>query len=198
MPKQVDHEERRRVLAEAIYEVIGTRGFDAVSLRDIAKQAGVSMGAVQHYFATKDEMLLFALGHMRTRVLQRLQATMSELPQPARVRDTVRHAFGVMLPIDEAGRQEACVNIAFFTLASVHQEYADQLLAGYERILAVTKAAFITAQESGELADGIDPAMEATSLYFLVQGFVGPLLIGLFTPEEVVKLIDRQLDRVFR
>lgn len=198
MPKQVDHEERRRALAEAIFEVIGTRGFEAVSLRDVAKQAGVSMGAVQHYFATKDEMLLFALSHLRTRVLQRLQETMRQLPQPAGLRDTVRHAFRVMLPVDDAGRQEACVNIAFFTLASVNQDYANQLLAGYERILAVTKANFAAAKQAGELAEDADPEAEAATLYFLVQGFVGPLLIGLYSPEQVLALIDRQLDRVFR
>jgi AcrR family transcriptional regulator len=54
--------------------VIGSRGLEAVSLRDVAAQAGVSMGAVQHYFASKDQMLLFALSHMRDRVLARMHA----------------------------------------------------------------------------------------------------------------------------
>lgn len=57
--------QRRRDIAEAVFAVIGSRGFDAVSLREVATQAGVSMGSVRHYFTSKDEMLVFTLGHMR-------------------------------------------------------------------------------------------------------------------------------------
>src|SRR3954463_15893549 len=111
MPKQVDHEQRRRVLAEAVFAVIGTRGFEAVSLRDVAEQAGFSMGTVQHYFPAKQQMLLFALGHMRERVLARLQATLAALYGPGKEpsrRDLIRAATAVMLPVDEPGREEAC------------------------------------------------------------------------------------------
>jgi AcrR family transcriptional regulator len=38
-----------------------TRGLEAVSLRHVATEAGVSTGMVQHYFRTKDEMMTFAL-----------------------------------------------------------------------------------------------------------------------------------------
>ena len=61
VPKRVNPDERREAIAEAVYQVIGDRGWDAVTLRDVASTAGVSMGQVQHYFSTKTEMLLFAL-----------------------------------------------------------------------------------------------------------------------------------------
>jgi AcrR family transcriptional regulator len=197
MPKQVDREERRRALAEAVFTVIGTRGFEAVSLRDVADQAGVSMGAVQHYFASKEEMLLFALERMRARVLARLQAAVGRLVEPSR-REVIRAAAGVMMPVDESGRQEACVNIAFFSAATVTPAYADLLREGYARILASTRATLRAAADAGELAPGIDPDREAASLYFLMQGLVGPMLIGLFTPEDALALVDHQLNRVFR
>jgi AcrR family transcriptional regulator len=197
VPKQVDHEERRRGLAGAVFTVIGTRGLEAVSLRDVAEQAGVSMGAVQHYFPTKQAMLLFALSHMRERVMARLRSAVSGLDQPTR-RDLVRTATAVMLPIDPAGREEACVNIAFFSAATVNLDYADQLRDGYRRILAISVAAFREASQLGELRAGIDPELEAPALYFLTQGLIGPVLIGLYTPDEALALVDSQLDRVFR
>ncbi|MEV4759332.1 TetR/AcrR family transcriptional regulator [Micromonospora sp. NPDC049559] len=197
MPKQVDHEQRRRLLAEAVFTVIGTRGFEAVSLRDVAEQAGVSMGTVQYYFPTKQEMLLFALAHMRERVLARLQAAVAALPDPTR-RDLVRAATAVMLPVDAPGREEACVNIAFFSAATVTPAYAEQLRDGYGRILTVSVANFREAARRGELRDGVDPDREAPALYFLTQGLVGPVLIGLYRPEEALALVDAQLDRVFR
>jgi AcrR family transcriptional regulator len=201
VPKQVDHEQRRRLLAEAVFAVIGTRGFEAVSLRDVAEQAGVSMGTVQHYFPAKQQMLLFALAHMRERVLARLQATLAALHGPDRTpsrRELIRAATAVMLPVDEPGREEACVNIAFFSAATVTREYAQQLRDGYDRILTVSVAGFREAARLGELRDGIDPEQEAPALYFLTQGLVGPILIGLYQPAEALALIDAQLDRLFR
>ncbi|BCY09929.1 TetR/AcrR family transcriptional regulator [Actinoplanes sp. L3-i22] len=201
MPKQVDHEQRRRLLAEAVFAVIGTRGFEAVSLRDVAEQAGVSMGTVQHYFPAKQQMLLFALAHMRERVLARLQTALAALHGPGREpgrRELIRAATAVMLPVDGPGREEACVNIAFFSAATVTPEYARQLRDGYARILTVTVASFREAARLGELRDGIDPEVEAPAMYFLTQGLVGPILIGLYRPAEALALIDAQLDRLFR
>ena len=68
MPKRVDPLARRHSIAEAVFRLAAARGADAVSLRDVAGEAGVSLGMVQHYFRSKDEMLLFALDHMRDRV----------------------------------------------------------------------------------------------------------------------------------
>ncbi|WP_229069721.1 TetR/AcrR family transcriptional regulator [Actinoplanes sp. DH11] len=197
MPKLVDHEQRRRLLTEAVFAVISTQGFEAVSLRDVAQQAGVSMGTVQHYFPTKQQMLSFALSHMRERVLARLQATVGALREPTR-RDLIRAATAVMLPVDPAGREEACVNIAFFSAATVTPAYAEQLRDGYGRILAVSIANFREAARLGELRDGINPDVEAPALYFLTQGLIGPILVGLYRPDEALALIDAQLDRVFR
>jgi AcrR family transcriptional regulator len=196
VPKQVDHEQRRRVLTEAVFAVISTQGFEAVSLRDVAEQAGVSMGTVQHYFPTKQQMLLFALSHMRERVQARLQATVAALAEPTR-RDLVRAAAAVMLPVDPAGREEACVNIAFFSAATVTPAYAEQLRDGYGRILAVSVDNFRQAARLGELRPGIDPDVEAAALYFLIQGLVGPILVGLYGPDRALALVDAQLDRVF-
>jgi AcrR family transcriptional regulator len=197
VPKQVDREERRQALAEAVFSVIGARGFEAVSLRDVAEQAGVSMGAVQHYFASKNDMLLFALAHMRARVLDRLQTAISQLSEPTR-RETIRQALRVMLPVDEPGRQEACVNIAFFSAATVTPVYADLLREGYARILAVSQAQLRAAADADELTEGIDADREAAALYFLAQGLIGPILIGLFTPDHALALMDYHLDRIFR
>src|ERR1700748_1019544 len=93
-PKRVTPDEGREPIAEAVSQVIADRGWDAVTLRDVASTAGVSMGQVQHYFSTKTEMLLFALTHMRTRILTRLEQQLAALPQPVtqqeRVRTTIR------------------------------------------------------------------------------------------------------------
>ncbi len=161
MPKRVDPEERRQAIAGAVYQLIGERGWDAVTLRDVASTAGISMGQVQHYFTTKTDMLMFALGHMRDRVLARLDRRMAALPQPVTLRDQMRAAISVMLPLDEPGRQEAAVNIAFVSAATATPECSSTLLRdGYARQVASATAQFAAAAADGLLNEGVDPGHE--------------------------------------
>jgi DNA-binding transcriptional regulator YbjK len=64
MPKIVDHEERRSRVAEAVCRLIARGGFEAVTLRAVAAEANSSLGAVQHYLKTRDDMLMAALQHI--------------------------------------------------------------------------------------------------------------------------------------
>lgn len=60
MPKVVDHEERRAAIAIGVIEVMADGGIGKVSLRSVAHATGVSMGSVQHYFATKADLVRHA------------------------------------------------------------------------------------------------------------------------------------------
>ena len=87
MPKQVDHESRRRQIADAVCRLADERGLEGVTLRDVAARAKVSMGAVQRCFRTKEEMLVFALSHIGERIAARVTARLVESPaQSARRR----------------------------------------------------------------------------------------------------------------
>jgi TetR/AcrR family transcriptional repressor of bet genes len=193
MPKQVDHAARRREIAEAVFRLIGREGYEAVSVRDVATEAGVSAGAVQHYFSSKDQMLLFALGYMRERVLARLdRADVAGSP-----RDQTRAAIRAMLPVDEPSRQEALVNNAFFALATVKPDFADLLREGYQRLERVSVERLRQAKAQAAVRRGIDVEQEAATLFYLGQGLIGPLLIGALTDDEAMALLDHHLDRIF-
>ncbi|MFZ1361527.1 MAG: TetR/AcrR family transcriptional regulator [Candidatus Nanopelagicales bacterium] len=197
MPKVVDHEERRRNIAEAVYRLIGTNGMDAVSLRDVAQEAGVSMGAVQHYFKTKDDMLLFALGYMRERVLPRLQSALDKLPDPT-TRERTRAAITLMLPLDKQSTQEATVNIAFFANSFGNKETQAKLREGYRALYEASRQSLKDAAESGELRSIEDVDQAAAELFYLVQGLIGPTLIGAMSKKEAVTVVDNKLDALFR
>jgi hypothetical protein len=107
-------------------------------------------------------------------------------------------AARVFLPVGEAGREEAIVAGAFYVIATVNPVYAKPLREGYDRLLAVSKYNLRAAQQAGKLADGIDVDREAAMLFFLVQGLIGPTLIGILSPADALDLIDHQLDRIFR
>jgi len=61
MPKIVDHDQRRTTIAKAAVSVIAEQGLEATKLSDIASLAGMTTGAVTHYFSDKDSVLMAAL-----------------------------------------------------------------------------------------------------------------------------------------
>ncbi|GAA2358025.1 hypothetical protein GCM10009854_40480 [Saccharopolyspora halophila] len=52
---------RRDQIMAATERLIAEQGFDALRLRDVAKLAGVSIGTIQHYFDTRDNLVLETL-----------------------------------------------------------------------------------------------------------------------------------------
>lgn len=61
--------QRERVLGIAV-EKIAERGYDSVRLRDIASSAGVSIGLLQHYFGSREELLAESLEHHCSALLE--------------------------------------------------------------------------------------------------------------------------------
>ncbi|WAH39344.1 TetR/AcrR family transcriptional regulator [Alicyclobacillus dauci] len=47
----------RNLLIEAAYHVLAENGYEATSIKDIAREAGVSPGLVHYYFSNKEELL---------------------------------------------------------------------------------------------------------------------------------------------
>ncbi|HZC99607.1 MAG TPA: TetR/AcrR family transcriptional regulator [Actinomycetes bacterium] len=197
MPKQVDHQARRRRITDALLRITSTHGLQAVSLREVAAEAGVSMGQVQHYFHTKDQMLAFAVRHQHERITQRIQQHLARAPDPRPAR-VVLHAMAVaMLPLDDQGRAEASIWLAFLARATVQPSFAAPLRAAYPQIVAALTEQLRRAQDDGELPATCNPQREADILFALVQGLLGPVLLGHYPPETAMAIVDHHLDRLF-
>ena len=73
--KSADHviSERERPLMEATLRIIGRSGIDGVTHRAVAAEAGLSVGAVTHHFATRDALVDAALRFALAREVGRLR-----------------------------------------------------------------------------------------------------------------------------
>lgn len=80
MPKRVNHEERRARIAHGVIAVMAQHGIAAVSLRSVARAGKVSMGQVQHYFATKSELVRHACQLFVNQATQQYAATRDSAP----------------------------------------------------------------------------------------------------------------------
>ncbi len=106
MPKIVDHEERRRALAEALWRVIAESGPQAVSIRSVAAEAGLSTGALRHYFQTREELLTYAIDLSEERVTERMKEHARSLDPEMSLQDRVLGFAEQLLPLDQARRAE--------------------------------------------------------------------------------------------
>lgn len=191
MPKQVDHVARRRAIADALWRVVAREGFEGVSLRHVAAEAGVSMGMVQHYFHTKEQMLLFALDTMEERAGARFAAELARLPDPPPPRAAVRALLIQLLPLDEPRREEGHSLYALLAGGLRHGELGQRLRTGMEQLRE-----FLTNQVSaGKVAS--DPEAAATTLMALTDGLAAHVLGGFLPPEVAETALDAQLDTVF-
>ncbi|HET9770866.1 MAG TPA: TetR family transcriptional regulator, partial [Acidimicrobiia bacterium] len=82
MPKQVDHESRRRELTGAVRRVVGNGGLESLTVRAIAKESGWSTGVLAHYFESRADLLLAAFQDVYENAMARIQARVSEHEDP--------------------------------------------------------------------------------------------------------------------
>ncbi len=78
MPKIVDRAERRTAIAAAAVEAIADDGIEAVTMKSIAARAGGTTGAVTHYFADKDDVVLEALLLVDASMQARFEAVLAD------------------------------------------------------------------------------------------------------------------------
>ncbi|AOW93719.1 TetR family transcriptional regulator [Rhodococcus sp. WMMA185] len=157
-------------LASALFDVAAESGLEGASVREIAKRAGVSIGAVQHHFSTKDEMFVFALRNLVDKLLMRLKAV-DHSGDPAQA---LFSAMSQLLPLDEARSREAHVMAAFAvraatspSLAEVRRKTLFTIRTGLSAVLirigipeAETRAALLLATVDGLALDAIgSPAL---------------------------------------
>ncbi|MEB3218725.1 MAG: TetR/AcrR family transcriptional regulator [Nostocales cyanobacterium 94392] len=58
MPKIVDHEKYRKELLWKSFDLFASKGYGSVTMREIAKELGVSTGTLYHYFPNKETLYL--------------------------------------------------------------------------------------------------------------------------------------------
>ena len=192
MPRQVDPEQRRAELAEAVWTVIRRDGLQRASVRNVAREAGLSMGSLRHYFATQAELLCFAMQLVGDRARARVRAM-----QPAAgPRATAERLLQELVPLDDERRAESEVWLAFTARAlvdpdqrAIHQGIHDQLRGACATAITLLADAGLTPAD-------LDVDLEATRLHALLDGLAVHAVMRpeQVTPDRITAVIARHLD----
>jgi AcrR family transcriptional regulator len=194
MPKIVDHQERRLAFAGAAFRVIAKRGLARVTVREIAREAGFTTGALVHYFKSKDQVLISASEYSGIIVRTRMQ----EHEAARKGIDALKHVIYQALPMTPEMRGTWNVWLGFWDRATHNKEVRAITELRYkewqDRIATLVKGA----QATGELSPKVDPIRAAQSIISLVDGIgVRVLLTGAEIPAKRQKeLVDSLIDNL--
>ncbi len=153
-------------MADAAVSVVARDGFDLLSVRSVAREAGVSGGAVQHHFATRADLLLAAFAQTVQSISARLAAT--ELD--GEVHEVLHGLCEQALPLDEERRREAIVWVTLSAAAPSHPDLAVAHRRGLVAFTAIVADIIASGQRSGEVPEPVNAQAAATVLVAVVDG----------------------------
>ena len=192
MPRIVDHDQRRRDLSRAVWELIREEGLKAVTIRAVAAGSGWSSGAVRHYLPTREAILAFAAEELRNEFKLYLQSR----PITGDPVVDVRALLIRYLPLDDFGKSMLEIWLAFVGVATSGQSGAKRanVYDDLNEMLTDTIGSLATA---GHVEMGDVPTV-TVEVHAMLDGLSGHLLLGQVTEQGAEDAIDSWLARVVR
>ena len=176
-------ETQRRLVADAVCEIIASEGMEAATLRRTASALGCTTGLISHYFESKEALLFHALRHATRQLSDGLQ-----IHRPSTIDEHLR-AFCDALPLDP-DRMRFWRVLSAFRGAALTNEPLRIHFEGYDRVrsahLRQLLAAEVDREPDDEVVTDLDRALNA-----LLEGFglVATERPDLYTPDNVYPVV---------
>lgn len=192
MPKLVDHDERRVQLAEAAWRIIRRLGIEGASVRNIAEEAGMSLGSLRHYFSTQSELLAFSMNLVSERVHRRIQ----QIEWTGDPRKDTEKVIFELLPLDDERLTEMQVWLSFTSKALADPTLQDLNRNVFESFRTGLRRCVIGLMDAGMAASDLDVDNEVMRLHALVDGLAlhGAHYPEQLPPEKAIRIVRHHLD----
>lgn len=170
-------------IAAAARRLFAERGFDAVTVAEVAAAADVSEKTVFNHFATKEDLAFAG----REQGLVRLVTEIAERPPGASVLDVFRALTNTVIDDFVAGGDEDLLAVARIIRGS--RALQERLTVGWESGAAAITAAI--AETSGAADDDLVPGIVARTLWWTHRSIFLVALNGLLAEEDRDQLVAR-------
>jgi len=181
VPRIIDHDERRLQVAKVVEDLVYEQGVAALTVRDVARRVGCSTSIVSHYFASKQEMLVFTHGTIRRRAEDRLRSQIED------GHDIVT-CLRTLLPSDAEGRRDWHTFFAFWGLAPSDPTISREWLAGTSGAQDLFAMLLAQARETGEISASVEPERDACKMLVIVNG-----IASLVQQDQASWPLERQI-----
>lgn len=193
MPRYVDHGERKTAIVDAAWRLIADEGYDAVTIRRLAKELGGATGRVTNYFDTKDDILIAVLDELTASHQSGLARLSEALDAAGPDVDAITTALVESLPLDDERIRDWKSWLTFWGRASISPLVAERhrlIYADWRRCLGAMLATVA----------GVDAPFEqnAEQLLALIDGLGVHLLIepGRAEPKALFEMMYAQVSHL--
>jgi AcrR family transcriptional regulator len=158
---------RRTELISATLRVISAQGFEGTTVRDIARAAGASVGSVNYYFSSKDDLLRAAVAEtdarFRTQVSEAVAAAAGYPEKLARVVD-------LCFPSEDAEGPDWAVFVDFWNQAARHDEYREIFDEAHAEWIELLTQVMAGGVKDGSFSLSASPRDEALGFAAVIDG----------------------------
>jgi TetR/AcrR family transcriptional regulator, regulator of autoinduction and epiphytic fitness len=169
---------REDAIVQAVNRLLAEKGFDAMTVDEVAANVGIAKASLYKHFSSKEELAAAAMVH----VMQRAQTFLNSLPAKNAPIDNLRAGARWMMELKLAGEMPSLPsqNSSLRATLTSNKAYMDGLMDASDRLGGWIEAA----QKNGSLNTALPPI---AVLYTLYARACDPVL-------EFLKLNDQMTD----
>lgn len=157
-PQQDRSRATRQRLLEAAIECLAELGWTGSTVAVVAERAGVTRGALQHHFRTREELFTAAIEHVAAERLAFLRGQQDMLPQQGRARTEAVVEMIVRMYTDESFKAALYLWVA----AATEEPLRERVVALENRVGREAHRAAVAFLGVDEHASGVREAVQAT------------------------------------
>jgi len=158
---------RRKQIVEASRRLIMKYGSEHVTVRRIAKEIGISEGALYRHFKSKKEIFLFLVRHIEENLISDLQKGSARKHVLGVLENTLRNHLSSI---------EQRKGISFLVIAEIislgDKGLNRRALEVLKKYINNIRELLIEGIKTGEIRQSINPEMAATAFFGAIQGLI--------------------------
>lgn len=181
------HSAREDAIVQAVNRLLAEKGFDAMTVDDVAAEVGIAKASLYRHFPSKEDLAAEAM----VRTLERAQAFLDGLDASEPPVQNLQAAVRWMLQVQLQGQMPSLpsANSSLRAALMAHRAYLDRLMAVSEKLGGWIEAA----QAEGSLDKTLPPIVVLYTLYARacdpVPGFLRST--GEYSDEQIIELLLR-------
>jgi AcrR family transcriptional regulator len=186
-------EQTRQQIAETARRLFSERGFERVTVVEVARGADVSEQTVFNYFPTKEDLVYWRLGAFEAQLLQAIRERAEGESVLAAFRRFLLAQRGLMGDVDPDAHDQLAAMTRMISESPALRAREEQIFTGYTAALAEV----IREEQKG---DGVEPLVAASALigaHRALVGFARRRIAEGARPPRLGREVRAQAERAF-
>lgn len=185
---QTKAEAKRAFLIEQATLCLAQKGYAHVSLRDIAKESGVSLGILHYYFASKEDLLLAIISSYKEGFVAELEREVVEAP----LDNWLASFFAVLHRSLTRDKDQHRLWYDLQVQAMYVPAFHEQVSQIRNRLHSLIMRMLERLTDTGRSSLAVEKAAAASTLYSLIDGlFLQSILSESSDPENAISHFEQ-------